>query len=155
MTRKVSNSQAQHKSLVDSQLGWSSYLCIDVSTNPWLWQDFGPQAGEWLGSLESPCGSSFFFNKFFFFDSQIIGKVLGLHVWKTILNTHFQFLNNIIRIFIYFFTHTYFKKLQPTLLKLFYQTELTALASSRPNEIHNLFNWFKRGLSLFLSPQAS
>ena len=67
MTRKVSNSQAQHKSLVDSQLGWSSYLCIDVSTNPWLWQDFGPQAGEWLGSLESPCGSSFFFNKFFFF----------------------------------------------------------------------------------------
>ena len=29
-------------------------------------------------------------------------------VWYTISNNHFQFLNNIIRIFTHFFTHTYF-----------------------------------------------
>ena len=30
------------------------------------------------------------------------------------LNTRFQFLNNITRIFIYFFTHTYFQKINIT-----------------------------------------
>ena len=33
----------------------------------------------------------------------------------------FHFLNNITYIFIHFFTYIYFKKLQTTLLKLFYQ----------------------------------
>ena len=38
-------------------------------------------------------------------------------VWYMCLNTCFQFLNNITRIFIHFFTHTYFQKIQITLLK--------------------------------------
>jgi len=33
------------------------------------------------------------------------------------LNTCFEFLNNIIRIFTHFFTYTYFQKIQTTLLK--------------------------------------
>ena len=36
-------------------------------------------------------------------------------------NQYFYILNNIIYFFIYFFTHTYFKKLQITILNLFYQ----------------------------------
>ena len=31
-------------------------------------------------------------------------------VWWVFLNNNFQFLNNILRIFIYFFTHMYFHK---------------------------------------------
>ena len=31
-------------------------------------------------------------------------------VWFVFLNNNFQFLNNILRIFIHFFTHTYFYK---------------------------------------------
>ena len=38
-----------------------------------------------------------------------------------LFNNMFQFLNNIIRIFIHFFTHTYFKKIQTTLLEQRYQ----------------------------------
>ena len=37
--------------------------------------------------------------------------------WYMHLNNNFQFLNNIIRIFIHFFTHTYFQKIQITLLE--------------------------------------
>ena len=37
------------------------------------------------------------------------------------LNTCFQFLNNIVRIFTYFFIHTYFQKIQTTLLEQRYQ----------------------------------
>ena len=37
------------------------------------------------------------------------------------LNNSFQFLNNITRIFTHFFTHTYFQKIQTTLLEIFYQ----------------------------------
>ena len=38
-------------------------------------------------------------------------------VWYIYLNTCFQFLNNITHIFMQFFTHMYFKKIQTTLLK--------------------------------------
>ena len=44
-------------------------------------------------------------------------------VWQSILNTYFQFLNNITCIFTHYFTHTYFKKIQIILLKLFYQMD--------------------------------
>ena len=37
--------------------------------------------------------------------------------WYMHLNNNFQFLNNITRIFIHFFTHTYFRKIQITLLE--------------------------------------
>ena len=37
------------------------------------------------------------------------------------LNTYFQFLNNIIHISTHFFTHTYFQKIQTTLLEQYYQ----------------------------------
>ena len=36
-------------------------------------------------------------------------------VWYMCLNTRFQFLNNVIHIFKYFFTYTYFQKIQTTL----------------------------------------
>ena len=36
--------------------------------------------------------------------------------------SYFHILNNITCIFTYIFTHIYFKKLQTTILKLFYQT---------------------------------
>ena len=39
-----------------------------------------------------------------------------------ILSNIFQFLNNITRISIHFFIHTYFQKIQTTLLKQYYQT---------------------------------
>ena len=48
-------------------------------------------------------------------------------VWYICLNICFQFLNNITRISIYFFTHTYFQKIQTTLLKQHYQTALSFL----------------------------
>ena len=48
-------------------------------------------------------------------------------VWYMCLNICFQFLNNITRISIYFFTHTYFQKIQTTLLKQHYQTALSFL----------------------------
>ena len=38
-----------------------------------------------------------------------------------ILSNSFQFLNNITRIFTHFFIHTYFKKIQTTLLEQCYQ----------------------------------
>ena len=41
-------------------------------------------------------------------------------VWQVCSNTHFHILNNITHIFIYFFTHTYIKNTQTTLLKLLY-----------------------------------
>ena len=42
-------------------------------------------------------------------------------VWYMCLNTCFQFLNNITCIFTYFFTYTYFQKIQTKLLKQYYQ----------------------------------
>ena len=42
-------------------------------------------------------------------------------VWYMCLNTCFQFLNNITRIFTHFFTYPYFQKIQTTLLKQHYQ----------------------------------
>ena len=39
------------------------------------------------------------------------------------LNNSFQYLNNITRIFIHFFTHMYFQKIQTTLLEISYQTD--------------------------------
>ena len=39
------------------------------------------------------------------------------------LNNSFQCLNNITRIFIYFFTHMYFQKIQTTLLEISYQMD--------------------------------
>ena len=42
-------------------------------------------------------------------------------VWQDVLNNSFQCLNNITRIFIYFFTHTYFQKIQTTLLEQHYK----------------------------------
>ena len=41
--------------------------------------------------------------------------------WSSISNSHFHILNSITHIFT-LFTHTYFKKLQITILKLLYQT---------------------------------
>ena len=38
-------------------------------------------------------------------------------VWYGSLSNTFQFLNNIARIFMHFFTHTYFQKIQTTLLE--------------------------------------
>ena len=38
-------------------------------------------------------------------------------VWYDILSNNFQFLNNITRISTHFFTHTYFLKIQTTLLE--------------------------------------
>ena len=56
-----------------------------------------------------------------------------------LLNPYFQFLNNITcistRIFIYFFTHTYFKKIQIILLKLIYQTDPSFFFFFSPNHI--------------------
>ena len=43
-------------------------------------------------------------------------------VWWVSSNSHFHILNNITHISTHFFTHTYFKKLQTTILKLLYQT---------------------------------
>ena len=43
------------------------------------------------------------------------------------LNNSFQFLNNITRISTHFFTHTYFQKIQTTLLEQYYQTGQTTL----------------------------
>ena len=43
-------------------------------------------------------------------------------VWLVSLNNSFQYLNNITCIFTHFFTHTYFQKLQTTLLEQHYQT---------------------------------
>ena len=45
-------------------------------------------------------------------------------VWQCILNNSFQCLNNITRISTHFFTHTYFQKIQATLLERHYQTGL-------------------------------
>ena len=42
-------------------------------------------------------------------------------VWPSSSNNNFHILNNITHIFTYFFIHTYFKKLQITILKLLYQ----------------------------------
>ena len=44
-------------------------------------------------------------------------------VWYMYLNNNFQFLNNIIHIFIHFFTYKYLKKIQITLLEQYYQTD--------------------------------
>ena len=43
-------------------------------------------------------------------------------IWYGSLSNTFQFLNNITRIFTHFFTHTYFQKIQITLLEQRYQT---------------------------------
>ena len=43
------------------------------------------------------------------------------------LNNSFQFLNNITRIFIHFFTYMYFQKIQITLQEQYYQTGQTTL----------------------------
>ena len=43
-------------------------------------------------------------------------KKLGL-IWYMCLNTCFQFLNNITHVSTYFFTNTYFQKIQTTLLE--------------------------------------
>ena len=50
-------------------------------------------------------------------------------IWYASSNTCFQFLNNITHIFIHFFIHTYFKKLQTIILKLFYQTKFSPVSS--------------------------
>ena len=50
----------------------------------------------------------------------VIPHILNSHFLCS--NLHFQILKNIIHIFTHFFTHTYFKKLQTTILKLLYQT---------------------------------
>ena len=61
-----------------------------------------------------------------YFNHQLIITLSKLkllrHVWSSISNSHFHISNNIIHIFTHFFTHTYFKKLQTTILKLLYQT---------------------------------
>ena len=49
------------------------------------------------------------------------GKSKG-PVWPLSSNNNFHILNNITYISTHFFTYTYFKKLQTTILKLFYQT---------------------------------
>ena len=43
-------------------------------------------------------------------------------IWYGILSNNFLFLNNITHIFTHFFIHTYFQKIQTTLLKLRHQT---------------------------------
>ena len=55
-------------------------------------------------------------------------SVFGL-VWYTILNTCFQFLNNITSISIHFFTHMYFQKNWKLLFKHTYQTDHNCLPS--------------------------
>ena len=45
-------------------------------------------------------------------------------LWYYCLNNSFQYLNNIIRIFIYFFTYTYFHKTTITLLEISYQIDV-------------------------------
>ena len=52
-------------------------------------------------------------------------------IWYHNLNNNFQFLNNIICIFIHFFIYMYFKKIQIILLNLFYETDLNKIHSVR------------------------
>ena len=51
-------------------------------------------------------------------------------VWYICLNTCFQFLNNITCLSTHYFTHTYFQKIQTTLLEQYYQTDPSSKAST-------------------------
>ena len=59
------------------------------------------------------------------FSSKISKNLAFRPVWSPSSNNNFHILNNITYISIYFFIHTYFKKLQTTILKLLYQTPLS------------------------------
>ena len=52
------------------------------------------------------------------------------HVWQPILSNFLSILNTLTHIFIHFFTHTYIKNIQITLIKLFYQTPPKILMAS-------------------------
>ena len=70
------------------------------------------------------------------------------HYWLVYLHKHFSnMFNNITRIFTYFFTHTYFQKIQTKLLEQYYQTAPLFCITSSWYDVGDFFD--SLGLMLF------
>ena len=80
----------------------------------------------WFGnywSLVQKCQRSSTRLLFYFWEKTRVAWLSSKANTNVSLNTCFQFLNNIIRISTHFFTYTYFKKIQTTLLEQYYQMD--------------------------------
>ena len=71
--------------------------------------------------------------------SQILISFRG--IWYGNLNNIFQFLNNITHIFTHFFIHTYFQKIQTTLLEHCYQSGASFFNSNQGFHIYQTHNY--------------
>ena len=101
--------------VTDSIISASHTLVVSLAPFLWLYAVGVHGQGWWCmcGGFGREATEGFRFGK-----EREIGPI-----WYTISNIRFQFLNNITRIFIHFFTHTYFKKNKKLLFKHTYQMD--------------------------------